>query len=75
MTALPTPDWISRCAARMLELDPSLDPGDVLGIVQALAEVPRWRELAPEVAADLTFNEPSLPPAHRDVQAAILATR
>jgi hypothetical protein len=42
----------------MSEHNPSLDPGDVEGILLALAERPRWRDLEPEDAADGTFDTP-----------------
>ena len=56
--------WVARCVARLVELDPVLDPALALPIVQEMQVRERWRRLPPEEAAGTVFyfGRPSPPP-------------
>lgn len=47
--------WIARCVARMVELDPKLEPELARPIVQEMAPRTRWRSMNPEDAAHAAF--------------------
>jgi hypothetical protein len=42
-----TSAWVHRCARRMLELDPDLDPIAAMHTVDDMATSPRWRTMLP----------------------------
>ncbi len=48
--------WIARCVARMVELDPLLDPELARPIVQDMVSRARWRSMGPEHAAQAVFD-------------------
>jgi len=48
--------WVVRCVARMVELDPQLDPELARPIAQDMVSRARWRSLSPEGAAQAVFN-------------------
>lgn len=48
--------WVERCLARMLELDPQLDPELARPIAADMCTRTRWRTMAPEAAAELVFD-------------------
>lgn len=48
--------WLTRCLARLTELDPKLDPALALPIAEDLCGRPRWRAMAPETAAQIVFD-------------------
>ena len=49
-------DWIARCVARMVELDPSLDPTLAQPVAEDMGSRQRWRSMAPEDAAQAIFD-------------------
>lgn len=53
--------WISRCVARMVELDPQLDPELARPIAQEMVPRARWRSMTPEAAAQAVFDVGSQP--------------
>jgi hypothetical protein len=57
-------NWVARCVARLVELDPALDPELARPIAQDMCGRQRWRALAPEDAADTVFDygSPQPPP-------------
>jgi len=48
--------WIARCLARMIELDPALDPALARPIAEDMCTRARWRRMAPEDAAQAVFD-------------------
>lgn len=48
--------WVARCVARLIELDPVLDPALALPIAQDMQSRERWRRLSPEEAAGAVFH-------------------
>lgn len=48
--------WVARCVARLIELDPALDPELARPIAEDMAMRTRWREMAPETAATAVFD-------------------
>lgn len=48
--------WIARCVARMVELDPKLDPELARPIAEDMSTRARWRQMAPEDAAQALFD-------------------
>jgi len=48
--------WSARCVARLVELDPLLDPDLARPIADDMCSRPRWRKMAPEDAADAVFH-------------------
>ena len=48
--------WIGRCVAHMIELDPALDPALARPIAEDMCTRPRWRDMAPEDAAQAVFD-------------------
>jgi len=50
-----TSAWVHRCARRMLELDPELDPLAAMHTVDDLATSARWRAMLPEVVAETLY--------------------
>ena len=47
-----TSAWVHRCAKRMLELDPELDPLAAMHTVDDMARITRWRTMPPEAVAE-----------------------
>lgn len=48
--------WIARCLARMIELDPLLEPALAQPIAEDMSTRQRWRSMAPEDAAKAVFD-------------------
>jgi|GEM_PF-3100331 len=48
--------WSARCVARMVELDPLLDPELARPIAEDMCSRPRWRTMKPADAADVVFH-------------------
>jgi hypothetical protein len=65
-----TSAWVHRCAKRMLELDPELDPLAAMHTVDDMATSSRWRLMLPEAVAEALYaDDPRSGPlsfAHRD---------
>lgn len=57
--------WIARCVARMVELDPQLDPELARPVADDMSLRQRWRSMAPEAAAQAVFDIGSKPGAAR----------
>jgi hypothetical protein len=55
-TPLPASEWLPRCSARIVQLDPTLADFDVAALATALANRPSFRALEPERAVDLLFD-------------------
>jgi len=51
-----TDEWIARCVARVLELDPIIKADEARGSVADLAALERWRLMKPEAAADQLYT-------------------
>ena len=60
-TSLPyvntTSAWVHRCAKRMLELDPELDPLAAMHTVDDMATSSRWRLMLPEAVAEALYAD------------------
>jgi hypothetical protein len=54
-----TSQWVHRCAKRMLELDPDLDPLAAMHTVDDMATSPRWRLMLPEAVAEALYGDDS----------------
>ncbi len=50
-----TSEWLHRCARRMLELDPELDPIAAMHVVDGMAMSSRWRLMLPEAVAEALY--------------------
>ena len=48
--------WITRCVAKMVGLDPQLDPELARPVAEDMATRARWRNMAPEDAAQAVFD-------------------
>ncbi|HEY9239916.1 MAG TPA: hypothetical protein VIP10_13825 [Burkholderiaceae bacterium] len=48
--------WVARCVARLIELDPALDPELARPVVEDMCGRLRWRGMVPEVAAQVVFD-------------------
>lgn len=48
--------WIARCVARLIELDPQLDPELARPVAEDMSSRQRWRSMAPEHAAQTVFD-------------------
>jgi hypothetical protein len=55
-----TSQWVHRCAKRILELDPELDPLAVMHTVDGMATSPRWRLMLPEAVAEALYGDDPL---------------
>ena len=55
-----TSAWVHRCAKRMLELDPELDPLAAMHTVDDMATSPRWRLMLPEAVAEALYADDPL---------------
>jgi hypothetical protein len=51
-----TDEWIARCVARVLALDPIIKPEEAHRSVSELAQHERWRLMKPEAAADQLYT-------------------
>ena len=51
-----TDEWIARCVARVLVLDPIIKADEARRSVGELAEHERWRLMKPEAAADQLYT-------------------
>ena len=49
-------EWIARCVARVLALDPIIKAEEARRSVGELAELERWRMMKPEAAADQLYT-------------------
>ena len=49
-------EWIARCVARVLALDPIIKADEARRSVAELAELERWRLMKPETAADQLYT-------------------
>ncbi len=49
-------EWIARCVARVLALDPIIKSEEARRSVGELAELERWRLMKPEAAADQLYT-------------------
>ena len=47
-----TAEWIARCVARVVELDPEADPSSVTATVLDMSTRGRWRLMKPEIVAE-----------------------
>ncbi len=50
-----TSEWLHRCARRILELDPELDPIAAMHVVDGMAMSSRWRLMLPEAVAEALY--------------------
>lgn len=48
---MTTEEWIYRCSLRLHQQWPSLSVADMDDVARELVAEPRWRDLAPDVAA------------------------
>lgn len=55
--------WVARCVARMVELDPLLDPELARPVAEDMSTRTRWRTMGPENAAQTVFDFGSKPGA------------
>jgi hypothetical protein len=51
-----TDEWIARCVARVLELDPIIKADEARRSVGDLAALDRWRLMKPEAAAEQLYT-------------------
>jgi hypothetical protein len=49
-------EWIARCVARVLQLDPIIKADEARRSVADLAQLDRWRLMKPEAAADQLYT-------------------
>lgn len=49
-------EWIARCVARVLQLDPIIKADEARRSVTDLAELERWRVMKPEAAAEQLYT-------------------
>jgi hypothetical protein len=50
-----TDEWVARCVARVLALDPIIKPEEAHRSVSELAALERWRLMKPEAAAEQLY--------------------
>lgn len=48
--------WIARCVARLVELDPKLDPELAWPVAEDMSKRSRWRAMTPDDAARAVFE-------------------
>lgn len=53
--------WSARCLAKMVDLDPLLDPELARPIAEDMCSRTRWRAMSPETAAQTVFDFGSKP--------------
>jgi hypothetical protein len=51
-----TQEWIARCLARVLALDPMVQTTEAESAVRDLSALERWRVMAPEAAAEQLYT-------------------
>lgn len=56
-------EWVARCVARVLELDPIIKADEARRSVTDLVSLERWRTMSPEAAADQLYTPIKLRPA------------
>ncbi len=56
MHSLNDSTWVARCIARLVELDPALDPELARPVVEDMCTRQRWRDMEPEQAAQVVFH-------------------
>ncbi|MEO8080057.1 MAG: hypothetical protein ABI641_05970 [Caldimonas sp.] len=56
-------EWIARCVARVLELDPIIRADEARRSVADLAALERWRLMKPEAAAEQLYTPIKVKPA------------
>jgi hypothetical protein len=56
-------EWIARCVARVLQLDPIIKADEARRSVSDLAQLDRWRLMNPEAAADQLYTPINVKPA------------
>lgn len=54
-----TAEWIARCVARMLAVNPGATPDDVTPVVVDMSTRGRWRLMRPETVAEQLALPPS----------------
>jgi len=55
-------EWIARCVARVLQLDPIIKADEARRSVSDLAQLDRWRLMKPEAAADQLYTPINVKP-------------
>jgi hypothetical protein len=55
-------EWIARCVARVLQLDPIIKADEARRSVSDLAQLDRWRLMNPEGAADQLYTPINVKP-------------
>jgi len=58
-----TDEWIARCLARVLQLDPIIRADEARRSVADLAELERWRLMKPEKAAEQLYTPVRVQPS------------
>ncbi len=48
-------EWVARCLARVMQLDPILAPDEAETAVHEMSRLERWRLMSPEAAADQIY--------------------
>ena len=56
-------EWIARCVARVLQLDPIIHAEEARRSVGDLAQLERWRLMKPEAAADQLYTPIKVKPS------------
>ena len=56
-------EWIARCVARVLQLDPIIKADEATRSVTELAQLERWRLMKPEAAADQLYTPVKVQPS------------
>lgn len=60
--------WVHRCAKRILELDPDLEPLAAMHAVDDMATSPRWRLMLPEAVAEALYGDDPIRLASRGAE-------
>jgi hypothetical protein len=58
-----TDEWIARCVARVLQLDPIIKTDEAARSVTELAQLERWRLMKPEAAAEQLYTPIKVKPS------------
>jgi hypothetical protein len=59
VTGSDATDWIDRCVARLVELDPQMPRGDACDLAREMFMFQRTAAMAPEAAVDFAAAEMS----------------
>jgi hypothetical protein len=51
-----TSEWMARCLARVVALDPALPADEAENAVRDMSALERWRVMAPEAAAEQLYT-------------------